>query len=181
LVKIFLKQKKQGSRLGGTLKEKTMTKKETIDEIILTCYDYELDLPEQIAYVLATAEWETNHTFKPVKEAYWLSEGWRQRNLRYYPYYGRGFVQITWDFNYKKFSDILEVDLVGDPDMALEPNIATQILVYGFKYGTFTGRRLERYIYEGNTDFYHARRCINGLDKASEIAKLAEKYLRTLD
>lgn len=32
------------------------------------------------AYVLATAKWETNHTMKPVREAYWLSEDWRRKN-----------------------------------------------------------------------------------------------------
>jgi hypothetical protein len=155
-----------------------LTKNETIDLIIDKCYDNGLDLPEQIAYVLATVDWETNHTFKPVREAYWLSEGWRERNLRYYPYYGRGFVQITWDFNYERFSDILDIDLINEPDLALDPLIAAEILTYGFKHGTFTGRKLEHYINEDGVDFYHARRCINGLNKAKEIKKLAIKYLK---
>ena len=60
----------------------------------------------QIKYIIATVQHETNNTFKPIKEAYWLSEGWRKRNLRYYPYYGRGYVQITWRENYEKFSNI---------------------------------------------------------------------------
>ncbi len=158
-----------------------MTKNETIDAIVSSCYDNGLGLPEQIAYVLATVDWETNHTFRPVREAYWLTENWRKNNLRYYPYYGRGFVQITWDFNYKRFSKILDVDLVNNPDIALDPYIATEILTYGFKHGVFTGKRLEKYINEEYQDFYHARRCINGLDKAGTIAKLAEKYLATLE
>ena len=48
------------------------------------------------AYGLATAWWETNKTMQPVREAYWLSEAWRKPNLRYYPHYGRGYVQLTW-------------------------------------------------------------------------------------
>ena len=52
------------------------------------------------AYVLATAYHETAHTMKPVREAFWLSEGWRRDNLRYYPWYGRGYAQLTWRRNY---------------------------------------------------------------------------------
>ena len=46
-------------------------------------------LRNQAAYVLATAYWETNRTMKPVEEAYWLSEEWRRKNLRYYPWHGQ--------------------------------------------------------------------------------------------
>ena len=34
----------------------------------------------QQAYALATARHETNATFAPVREAYWLSEEWRRVN-----------------------------------------------------------------------------------------------------
>lgn len=61
-------------------------------------------LPVKAAYVIATSYWETNKTMVPVKEAYWLSENWRKDNLRYYPWYGRGYVQLTWEDNYKKAS-----------------------------------------------------------------------------
>lgn len=64
------------------------TKQSTIGAIIQECKKQGLNLNSQIAYVLATVDWETNKTFKPVKEAYWLSENWRKKNLRYYPFYG---------------------------------------------------------------------------------------------
>src|SRR5688572_29351341 len=54
------------------------------------------------AYALATACHETACTMQPVREAFWLSENWRSRNLRYYPFYGRGYVQLTWKANYDK-------------------------------------------------------------------------------
>ncbi len=130
----------------------------------------------QIAYVLATVKHETNGTFKPVKEAYWLSEDWRKKNLRYYPYYGRGFVQITWKENYEKFSKITGYDLVNNPDLALEISIAAFILVYGFKYGSFTGKKISDFINKDKTDYVNCRRCINGLDKADLIAKYAKEY-----
>lgn len=148
-----------------------------ITAIRAECEKQGLCLPQQAAYVLATAEWETNRTFAPVREAYWLSEDWRRANLRYYPYYGRGFVQLTWEANYRKYSKILGIDLTADPDKALEPEIALFILVHGFKNGTFTGKKLSDYINEAGCDFIQARRCINALNKAEEIAALAEKYL----
>lgn len=155
------------------------TKEGTITAIRTKCQEQGLSLPEQIAYILATVEWETGRTFKPVREAYWKSEEWRRQNLRYYPYYGRGYVQLTWEANYRKYSQIIGMDLINNPDLALQPDIALFILVHGFKHGTFTGKKLDDYINGSRCDFINARRCINALDKAQEIAALAEKYLYT--
>lgn len=131
---------------------------------------------QQAAYVLATAWWETNRTMKPVREAYWLDEDWRQRNLRYFPYYGRGFVQLTWRDNYDRAGRVFGVDLVRDPDGALEPGIAVKILVRGMREGWFTGKKLSDYITEGAANWLGARRIINGTDKASKIMEIARQY-----
>jgi len=128
----------------------------------------------QIAYVIATAEWETNHTCRPVREAYWLSEDWRKKHLRYYPYYGRGYVQLTWETNYKKFGKLLGIDLVNNPDRALEPEHAVKILVIGMRDGLFTGMSLDDCTdSEGTVDYVKARRIINGTDKDEVIASMA--------
>ncbi len=153
------------------------TKQGTIDAIRWECQSQGIGLPTQMAYVLATTEWETNRTFKPVREAYWLSEAWRKKNLRYYPYYGRGYVQLTWKNNYQTYSNLLHADLVNTPDLAMDPNNALFVLVHGFKVGTFTGRKITDYINNNTTDFLRARRCINGNDQASKIAALAQNYL----
>jgi|GEM_PF-5641161 len=153
------------------------TKEGTMAAIRAECDKQGLKLPEQMAYVLATVEWETNGTFQPVREAYWHDEAWRRANLRYYPYYGRGYVQLTWEANYRKYAKIMGIDLVGNPDLALQPEVALFILVHGFKTGTFTGKKLTDYINEAGCDFIQARRCINALNKAEEIAALAENYL----
>lgn len=165
--------------VGASLTD-TSTKDDVISAIKLECKAQGIGLNSQIAYILATTEWESAQTFKPVKEAFWLNEDWRRDNLRYYPYYGRGYVQITWDYNYKKFSNILGIDLIGNPDLALNPNIALFILVHGFKTGAFTGRKITDYVTQHTVDFINARRCINGLDKASQISALANKYLTRL-
>jgi hypothetical protein len=153
-----------------------MDKQETAVAIYHKCLGHGLDLADQIAYILATVEWETAGTFKPVREAYWHDEAWREKHLRYYPYYGRGYVQLTWEDNYRRYGERLGIDLVNEPDLALDPEIAAFILVDGFKVGFFTGKKLEDYINEEDTDFIEARRCINGQDHAAEIAALAEKW-----
>lgn len=154
-----------------------------IQFIINGCKEFDFT-DTQTAYVLATVKRETGNTFKPVREAYYINnnfeiaEDWRKKHLRYYPWYGKGYVQITWKQNYEKFSKITGKDLVNNPDLALEPEISRFILCYGFKHGTFTGKKISDYINSTNTDFYNARRCINGTDHAREIAKDAEMYLK---
>jgi len=156
------------------------TKDGTISAIKAECKAQGIGLSTQIAFVLATTQWETAQTFKPFKEAYWSSEDWRRNNLRYYPYYGRGYIQITFRTNYEAYSNILGIDLVNNPDLALDPNVALFVLVHGFKTGTFTGRKISDYINSSQTDFINARRSISGTDKAHEIADLAQKYLNNL-
>jgi len=149
-----------------------------------------------LAYVLATAYWETAKTMQPVREAFWLDKpdvarGDRIRAAnatikRYFPYYGRGYVQLTWDYNYVKatkyFRDVLkiDVDFVKNPDLVMVPEYAIIILFVGMKEGWFTGKSLYDYIdgldeadSEDLREFTNARRIVNGTDKQIEIGKLA--------
>ncbi|WP_422028185.1 glycoside hydrolase family 19 protein [Roseovarius sp.] len=138
-------------------------------------------LRNQAAYVLATAYWETARTMEPVREAFWLSEGWRQRNLRYYPWYGRGYVQLTWEANYTRMGERLGLDLTTDPDVVMRPDIAVQILVIGCREGLFTGKKLSDYITLQRSNYRGARRVVNGMDKANAIAELAREYETELE
>lgn len=133
-----------------------------------------------LAYILATGWWETGKTMQPVREAYWLDEDWRRRNLRYYPFYGRGDVQLTWEENYRKASELYGVDFVANPDLALDPKWSTRIIFDGMEQGWFTGKRLDDYIDDIDEDddedlreFANARRIVNGTDRRIEIGKLA--------
>lgn len=153
------------------------TREDTIEAIRSECVAQGIGSPEQVAYIVATVEWETAKTFQPVREAFWLSESWRKKNLRYYPYYGRGYVQLTWKNNYERYSELLSVDMVAQPDLALDASSALFILCHGFKTGIFTGHKITEYIHGSAADFANARRCINGTDHASDIARLADHYL----
>ena len=85
-------------------------------------------------------------------------------------YRGRGFVQITGRDNYKRAGQILGVDLLTFPELAEEPETAAAILYCGMREGWFTGKKLADYFRPGLIDPYNARRIINGLDRAAEIA-----------
>lgn len=131
-----------------------------------------------LAYILATAWHETAFTMQPVRE-YGRGNG-RPYGVRDaatgQTYYGRGYVQITWKANYEKLGRRLGLDLVSNPDRALDPTIAARILVIGMQEGMFTGRRLSDYFAGGAAAWVTARRIVNGLDKADAIAGYARKY-----
>lgn len=131
---------------------------------------------KQWAYVFATVFHETGATFLPVRESPRMSDDWRKRNFRYFPYYGRGYVQLTWNYNYKAYGVKLKIDLLKNPDLAMIPEYSWFILIDGFKYGVFTGAKISNYINDKKTDYKNARRCINGTDKAETIANYAKSF-----
>ncbi len=44
-------------------------------------------------------------------------------------FHGRGYIQLTHDYNYKKYGDMFGVDLLSDPDLAMEGELAAKIAV----------------------------------------------------
>lgn len=146
--------------------------------IIHSMKAYGLQDHRQAAYILATVWHETNATMQPIKEAYWLSEAWRQQNLSYYPWYGRGYVQLTWEANYKKADDALKLNgqLLKNPDTVMQMEISAQILVWGCMQGWFTGRKISDYISTQHCDYHQARRVVNGMDRADLIAQYAQHW-----
>lgn len=129
---------------------------------------------------------------QPVREAFWLSEGWRRNNLRYYPFYGRGYVQLTWKANYERADRELQLGgrLNENLDMAMDPEIAAKIMVKGMQEGWFAGDKsgqrhsLARHLPKKGPasvdQFTSARRIINGTDKASKVAAEAAKFQAAL-
>lgn len=135
-----------------------------------------------IAYALSTVLHECAGQWKPIRE-YGRGKG---RAYGLSGFYGRGYVQLTWRDNYALMGRLLGANLVAEPDLALEPEVAYRILSLGMREGLFardkTGRphSLERYISGATCDYTGARRIINGTDKARLIAGYAEKFERIL-
>ena len=108
---------------------------------------------DELAYLLATAKWETAHKMQPVVE---MGSQAYLRSKKYWPWIGRGLVQITWEANYKKYN-------ISKPERALEWPTALHVIFHGMIHGTFTGKKLADYISDGRRDYVGARRIINGL------------------
>lgn len=149
--------------------------KENIAKIIESLNEQHIATPRVIAYAVATAERETDHTFKPIEEyggpqqaiALGYSGGER--------YYGRGYIQITHDYNYREMGEKIGMGeaLVINPELALDPKVASKILAEFFK---------EREVAtKAEADFIAARGPINGSDHAESIAQEAENYLQAIE
>lgn len=91
-------------------------------------------------------------------------------------FHGRGFVQLTGRDNYKRMSKLLGVDLIKNPDDALNLDVATSILFIGMRDGVFTGHKLADYFNPMEEDWIEARRIINRLDRAEMIAGYGRKF-----
>lgn len=143
----------------------------------------------QIAYILATAyhesyDWKKNTRFIPIREfgtrdyfikkyfinpiqRKWLGNDNADEAVKYC---GRGLVQITGENNYEKFG------IANNPEIALEIEKSTEILVKGMMLGLFTGAKLSKYINNQIYNPYNARRVVNGLDKALDIMHYSDKF-----
>ena len=156
------------SLFGGKLSKEQVLGLETILNEFEAKYSY-IGL-NALAYILATAYHEVDRTMKPIEEygkgktrdygkflvdkfgeKYGLKMGRGPgRRIAYYKpkvlYYGRGFVQLTWYENYEKAGDVLGIDLLNNPSLALDLEIATKILFHGMIDGWFTTRKLSQFI-----------------------------------
>jgi putative chitinase len=143
-----------------------------------------------LAYMFATVKHECADTWRPIEE-YGRGKGHKygvpvtvtdpQGNQYTNVYYGRGYVQLTWDWNYKAMGQALGNRLLYQPELALQPAVAYAIMSQGMRKGSFTGKKLGDYINANGADYVNARKIINGLDQAQRIAGYAsalEKVLR---
>lgn len=139
----------------------------------------------QTAYVLATVQAESNFHSRDEDGGYCGQYG---------PgcFYGRGPTQLTWEYNYRYWSNRLNVDLLRNPGLVNDPKIGAHITVQGMKDGTFTGmtangtlipgggQKLSDYINGSKQDFVGARRIVNDGNRSSEIAGNAQRYMKAL-
>ena len=184
------------ARLAKTLKM-TLTKAQgdAVRLIVHECEKQGVTDFRQIAYILGTVYHECR--FKSIKEqranpngnadqrhVYALQEAYW-----YTGFYGRGFSQLTWEDNYRKFSPVVGIDIVKYPEKVMIPAIGAKILVFGMKNGSFTTKgtalkssnNLSKYFNATTTNWYDARRIVNGTFRAEMVAEAAQKILPLLN
>jgi hypothetical protein len=165
----------RGALFGGKLSQQQVEGQEAI------LGEWELQFVEPVmtdvrflAYMLATTYHETAQKMWPIEE---YNKGAGMSYGKVDPetgqtYYGRGYVQLTWRENYKKAT--VKLGLKGDADLewhasvALDPQIAADVMFQGMREGWFRqssdGRpqTLIRYFNTTTDDAYTAREIING-------------------
>lgn len=122
-----------------------------------------------LAYCLATSKHETASKMWPVEE------NGKGKGKTYgqvdpqtgFAYYGRGDVQLTWDYNYKGATSRLSLtgddDLYWHADKALDPKISADVMFQGMMEGWFRPpNSLDDYFSDTRDDPYNARDIING-------------------
>ena len=149
--------------------------------------DAEVNDVRWAAYMMATVKHECADRWQPIEEfgkganrPYGKKVSVTGSDGKTYliAYYGRGYVQLTWKANYDTMSKALGLgdDLLIHPARVMEPEIAYNIMSYGMRKGSFTGKKLADYIKGATCDYKNARRIINGLDKWALIKGYADKF-----
>ena len=173
--------------------------------------DKDIQSVAEFAYMLATVKHETASTFRAIEE-YGKGAGraYGKEVTVINPltkksvnnkYYGRGYVQLTWGYNYQRLDHYLGYgsypnrfktkvadynkgytisspakSVYLNPEQALKSDIAYKCMIWGMQGGHFTGAKVSRFIKSSSVDYYNARKVINGLDKAHVIAGYAEDF-----
>lgn len=104
-------------------------------------------------------------------------------------FYGRGHVQLTWYANYERATHEINktlpenehIDLIANPDLALDLAISCKVIVLGMAQGWFTGKKLGDYFNSQQCDWVGARKIVNGTDKDDLIASHAKVFFSALN
>lgn len=150
-----------------------------------------------LAYILATAYHESAHTMQAVRETLantddkairildrsfaagnlsWVKTPYWRKDADGKSWLGRGLVQLTHKRNYQIMTPIVGADLVANPNMAMETRVAVKIMFDGMERGSFTAHKLSAHINDQKTDYYNARRIINGIESAAKVATYAKQF-----
>jgi predicted chitinase len=143
--------------------------------------DDNLNNKEEVAYFLATAKSESDYSLqrweadklcggkgvpyhiKPCQKALDYYRSTKGGKSNYYnkgvdsmgvPYFGRGLIQITNDYNYKRYGDLIGVNLLENGDRALIPKNSYKIA------SAYLNRKTFKFVNKG--DLTGARKSVNG-------------------
>ena len=146
--------------------------------------------PRFIAYSLGTVYRECGSHMNPVEEnGHGRGKKYGKPTGKFKQvYFGRGYVQLTWDYNYKFADEKLHelgilgtsVSLLREPELALKQEIAAPILVLGMIEGWFNHRKLSDFFVGTRSDWVDARTIINGHDHAQLVASYGMTFYHAL-
>lgn len=172
---------------------------------LFRCWDsHKIPAPDKrhLAYILASVFHETGGRMVPVRETFastdagaiaaldkaykagrlgQVSKPYWRKGANGKAYFGRGDIQLTHEENYKVLGERIDVDLVGNPSLALDLDISAEIAIVGMLEGLFTGKKLTDYFNLKKDDPIGARAVVNGTDKAKLIAGYYKSFLDALE
>jgi putative chitinase len=132
--------------------------------------------------VLGTAYHEVDKTMQPIEE-HGKGKGHPYGipgPERHQVYCGRGSDQLTWVDNYQKLGDEIGVDLLDNPEKALELDVACKVIFIEMIDGDFTGEKLSDYFNSRSEGWLQARRIVNGLNRAAEIEGYGKNFYASI-
>jgi|TARA_R110000822_G_scaffold47109_3_gene125127 predicted chitinase len=158
--------------------------------------DTNLNNEKEVAYFLATAKSESDYSLqrweadylcgekgiaykgKPCKKAldYYRSDNGKSNYFKKgvdkngMAYFGRGLIQLTHNYNYKRYGDLIGVDLVNNGDLALVPQNSYKVA------SEFLNRKTFKLVNKG--DLTKARKSVNGGTKG--VDRTNKEYNRWL-
>lgn len=128
----------------------------------------------------ATTNIETARRFAPINEmggkVYWAKYNNRKDLGNHHgkdfgiKYHGRGYIQLTGFYNYRKYGDKLKVDLVNNPELANDPTVAARVFATYFKDHGIDVRAKKQ-------DWEAVRRAVNGGTNGYKTFKYYVDYL----
>lgn len=158
----------------------------------------EIDTADDYGFYLGEIGRETGFRWEPCREGFCKTDAgsiaavtkmYRDGRISYNyakpqkngkSYFGRGFGQITWPENYVLCGEAIGMgrQLYDNPDLMLDPEIAWKVFYIGCLKGIFTRgkHKLRDWVNENKADFYNARRIVNGLDHAREVADYCQIF-----
>lgn len=154
-----------------------------------------------LAYILATAFHETGRRMTPIREGFCSTDACsircvtnmfnKKRIKKNYAvihgngnsYFGRGLVQLTHGYNYKRIGHNIGLgdQLYDNPSLVLKVDISVKILCVGMLIGSFTSHKLENFFNHSEEDWLGARKIINGSDKKVLIKGYALNFLSFIE
>lgn len=181
-----------GGGAGGRLTQSQVDGVTDLLDVWEGSYAHEDD--RWLAYILGGVFHETGGRMVPVREGFARNDaearavvarlharGKIRRNYALpnaagVSYYGRGRIQNTWEENYRRLERRFGLPFLSQPDLLLDSKLDATVTIIGHIEGLWTRYRLSDFFSAEREDWVGARRIVNGLDRAEQIAGYSKLF-----